>query len=110
MTPNLETALDLLKVKNSEIDALRAGREAESELHGLQMAAISAAALGNTLTTATDRIRRDHPYWTPAYQDVCDAVDREMAHRARAERAEADRSAYNTLVDQLNGRQGLNTP
>ncbi len=54
------------------------------ELQALRLAAVSAAALANTrATAAAQRIGRDHPYWTAAYQDVVGAVEREMDLRER---------------------------
>lgn len=50
------------------------------------LAAISVASIQNTRTSAKERIGRDSPFWTAAYDDVCKAVDREMAHRENAER------------------------
>lgn len=55
------------------------------ELHYQQLAAISTGARQNTRGTAMDRIKRDHPYWTQAYQDVCTAIDREMTIREQVE-------------------------
>lgn len=61
-----------------------------TEREALLLAAISTAAGQNTRESAKQRIGRDNPYWTPAYEDVCAAVDREMALR---EQLEAARSA-----------------
>lgn len=49
-----------------------------SELRDMQMAAISTATLQNTPGTRLARIDRNNPYWTPAYADVCLAIDREI--------------------------------
>lgn len=56
------------------------------ELHVMQLAAISTAALQNTEASKSERIGKYNPYWTVAYQDVCDAVDREILERNRANR------------------------
>lgn len=64
--------------------------KAELESQWIMLAACSSAALGNTPESAATRIGRENPYWSATYGDVCAAVDREMAHRARADRAEAD--------------------
>jgi hypothetical protein len=48
----------------------------------MQLAAISTAAGANTPQSAREQtIYRDNPSWTPAYQDVLDAVRREMKLR-----------------------------
>jgi hypothetical protein len=79
-------------------DAL-AGKDEAEELSRMQLAAVTAAALGNTQTREV--LARDHLYWTIAYQDVVDAVGREMDQRERAERAEAERDATVTHNRQL---------
>lgn len=54
--------------------------------HRLQMGAISIAALANTPESSIQqRIEKENPYWTLAYQDVCDAVCREMELRSKLE-------------------------
>lgn len=62
----------------------------EIEVLRMQLAACMAAALGNTPATVAERLPREHPYWSAAYHDVCNAVDREMTHRQRLEAAEAE--------------------
>lgn len=79
----LSAALNVLADKERELAAMR-------ELHDVQLAAISTACVQNTRDSATMRIWRENPYWTVAYGDVCVAVDREMAERARAEKAERE--------------------
>lgn len=52
------------------------------ERETMRLAAISSASLCNTeRTVKNQRIDKDNPYWTVAYQDVCRAVDREMELR-----------------------------
>lgn len=51
------------------------------ELHRMQLVACSTAALANTEKNKEFRIGKENPYWTPAYQDVCGAVDREIRYR-----------------------------
>jgi hypothetical protein len=51
------------------------------ELHRMQLVACSTAALANTEKSKEFRISKENSYWTPAYQDVCDAVDREISYR-----------------------------
>ena len=63
--------------------------EALMERHRMQLAAIGVMATCNTRETANfHRIGRDNPYWTPALERVCIAVDREMEERERADAAE----------------------
>lgn len=95
--PNRNGAYGGVPIYGQEaIDALRAayekaiseGRELR-EKHGIQLASISVAAMSNTRATAKfNRLERVNPYWTAAYQDVLDAVEREMKERERAESAE----------------------
>ena len=68
----------------------------QEELHTMQLAGISTATVQNTVSTVKDRITKDSPYWTVAYQDVCAAVDREMSWREKAL----------VRVDYLTGYQG----
>lgn len=68
------------------------GRKQDREEHALQLAAISTASIQNTEAAVRERITRENPYWTRAYEDVCIAVDREMSERGMKE--EACRRAY----------------
>lgn len=52
-----------------------------NEIRIMQLAAISTASIQNTESTVKERIGRENPYWSQAYEDVCVAVNREMAHR-----------------------------
>ena len=47
----------------------------------MKLAGISTACIQNTERTIKDRIDKTNPYWTVAYGDVCDTVDREMKLR-----------------------------
>lgn len=78
-----------------------AGIACIDERTAMLLAAISTASIQNTRESAKERVGRDNPYCTQAYLDVCAAVDREMAQRERAERAEADlgtQSASRTIT------------
>lgn len=46
------------------------------------LVACSMATFQNTSETVRNRLRKDHPYWSQAYADVCASVDREIALRA----------------------------
>lgn len=60
--------------------------EDETEKLRMQLAACGVAALSNTEQSALmNRLKKDSPYWTSSYQNVCDAVDREMALRKENE-------------------------
>ena len=59
----------------------------ESEI--MKLAAISTASLQNSEKTVKDRISADNPYYSTAYQDVCDAVDREITLRVSIDRKNA---------------------
>jgi hypothetical protein len=78
------TRLELLEAA-ALLRSLAAPPQQPDELHVMQMAAISTASIQNTRESAKERIGRDNPYWTQAYDDVCRAVDREMDARERAE-------------------------
>lgn len=61
-----------------------------AERQAMILAAVSTASRCNTRRTAAEqRISRDNPYWTQAYEDVCTAVGREIQERERAEAAES---------------------
>ncbi len=51
------------------------------EQHRMEMAAVMTATVQNTESSKADRIGRDNPYWTLAYDDVCRSVDREITLR-----------------------------
>lgn len=69
------------------------------ETYRMQMAAIGVGALANTWKSVADqRIPRENPYWTVALQDVYTAVDREIAQRERAEKAEKVLETINMLA------------
>ena len=70
---------------NNELETLR-----------MQLAACGVAALCNTKSSSIDRIGRDNLYWSASYQDVCNAVDREIALR---EKCLAYESALQKIVD-----------
>lgn len=53
----------------------------ENEFRIMNLAGISTASIQNTETTIKDRIGRENPYWTVAYNDVCVAIDREIKWR-----------------------------
>ena len=67
---------------------------AEVETERLRLAACGVAAMQNTVSSITQRLTRDNPYWSASYGDVCGAVDREMTLRAEIER----------LTEELSGR------
>ena len=81
------------ETKNIEMDSQLATEFAKKlgelkELHNIQLSAISVTSLMNTSNSKKDRLNRENPYWTLAYQDTCDAVDREIQERNRANNAE----------------------
>jgi len=59
---------------------------AELETERMRNVACGVAALGNTEKTRAERIRKDNPYYSASYADVCAAVDREMALRQERDR------------------------
>jgi hypothetical protein len=63
------------------VDALRE----QIEVLNLQLAACMTAALANTYASTQERLAPSHPYYSGSYRAVCEAVDREMLHRAECE-------------------------
>ena len=55
----------------------------DEEIYRMQMTAISTITLANTPESyRLAKIEKGHPYWTPAYEDVCATVEREIFLRA----------------------------
>lgn len=79
---SLRIAESALEARPLELKAM------DEELWRMQQAAISTAALQNTRHSEPP-LPKDHPYWTPSYQDTLDAVGREITERERAEKAES---------------------
>ena len=68
-------------------DASTRSKDEEIEKLQMQLTACGVAALSNTRSTTKDqRIDRTNPYWSASYQDVCDAVDREINYREALQR------------------------
>jgi regulator of replication initiation timing len=69
-----------LERRTKERDQLKA----ENEKLRMQLAGCGVAAMCNTKESANkQRIGKENPYYSASYQDVCDAVDREMKLRER---------------------------
>lgn len=77
-----------------EIAQLRRELEEIKELHRIQIAAICSATLQNTDSSVKDRIKPDNLYWSVAYGDVCNAIDREIKERKRADELQKELEAY----------------
>lgn len=73
--------------------------QSEREQHLMQLAAISTAAWGNTDSVRADRIGKDSPWWSTAYRDVCNAIDREIQHRNRVEELENEAVALRLKLE-----------
>lgn len=73
----------------------------EVERLNLSLAACGVGAMANTEASKQQRINKDHPYWCASVGDVYAAVDREMAHRTRAESAEAQVAALTKALEQI---------
>jgi hypothetical protein len=72
------------------IDSLRAALVEARELHRMQMVAIDVIAMCNTKPAMESwAIQKGNPNWTPTYDTVREAVEREMVQRERAEQAES---------------------
>lgn len=57
----------------------------------MKLTACSVVAFQNTPETVQDRLTRNHIYWSPAYGDICAAIDREIAARTKADTSERAR-------------------
>ena len=68
----------------AELAAAKNERDSLSEeckTLGLKLAACGIAAMQNTTNSMQERLRRDSPYYSASYSDVCRAVDREVSLR-----------------------------
>jgi len=66
-----------------DIRRVQESKPPNEETLRMALVAVSVVAGANTPHTAEHvRLPKDHPYWTVAHDDVCAAVDREMALRA----------------------------
>ncbi len=65
------------------------------ELHRMQLVAISTVSTCNTYgSLAQHRVEKSNPYWTPSsYQDVFEAIEREIKERVSKEAAEGELAA-----------------
>jgi len=95
-TENIEMDTRLGMVFARRLDELK-------ELHNMQLVAVMTATLQNTETSIKDRLDKNNIYWTTAYQDVCNSVDREMRERERAEKAERERDLLRKAVVKIVG-------
>lgn len=77
--------------------------EEQAEIHCMQIAAICTRSKQNTHTSLHGTIIQGHPYWTPAYAVVAEAVDREVAHRESAERLLEQNHELKKERDRLEG-------
>lgn len=80
----LERELKIQDDANEILTQDLAEAKAEVEKTRMQLCACGVAALQNTKEASDERITKDNQYWSAAYGDVCDAVDREMKERAES--------------------------
>lgn len=81
---HLREALDAIESLSANVQKVKCELSSYADLMAMRMAAISAASYQNTEATRKERIDRWNDYWTPAYGDVCAAVDREIAIKRNA--------------------------
>lgn len=62
-------------------DRIVAELKADVEAERMRLVGCGVAALMNTEESKANRVSKDNPYWSASYQDVCNAVDREIQHR-----------------------------
>ena len=70
----------------------------------MQLAGCGVAALQNTEKSARERITKDNPYWCASYQDVCNAVDREMSLRSELATVRGERDELIEALTDIAGR------
>jgi hypothetical protein len=84
----------LTMIKDAYVDGYGKGYDEKSEEHRYQIVACSVAANQNTRESIKNRIDRSNPFWTLAYSDVCDAVDREILLREERDELRASLKAF----------------
>jgi hypothetical protein len=100
----LQTTEAEIRHLRNEVERLTAVLNAERELHGRQLAAISVAALSNTRDCAKRMaFERDNECWTAAYGDTRTAVEREMEARNEVERLQVAIGKEHTDNERLRG-------
>ena len=82
MFPRLRQFIAELLSQNAKIRKL----EEELEIERMRLVGCGVAAMCNTRKSSEQRITKDNQYWSASYDDVCNAVDREMAMREHLER------------------------
>ena len=86
---SLRAALEKLRnwedgwnITDEDVRRVQESKPPNEETLRMALVAVSVVAGANTPHTAEHtRLPKDHPYWTVAHDDVCAAVDREMALR-----------------------------
>jgi hypothetical protein len=91
-----------LTVAEAECARLRQARDSAV----VSLAACGVAAMQNTQETRRERIASTHSAWSASYGAVCRAVDREIAARERANRAEAALARVREVPDRWMCKQG----
>lgn len=81
-------ALAVEKLYNKTLQFQLDKKDEELEIERMRLAACGVAALGNTRNCIKQRITPDSPYYSASYQDICNAVDREIALAERLESLE----------------------
>ncbi len=76
--PIFDIAMDTVDVLRARIAKL----EAELEYERMRLAGCGTAAMANTPDTIKQRLKQEDAYYSASYEDVCRAVDREMALKA----------------------------
>jgi hypothetical protein len=87
-------------------ELLESQLQEQRETHALQLAAISTASLCNTREShEASRIGNDHPFWTCAYGDVFQTVEREICFRELVDKREIELCAVEKELRELKGGQ-----
>jgi len=98
---NVPSSYDKTETKEEIYRRYNAFAEQQSEIEQLrtQLVGRGVAALQNTTETIKQRIRHADYGWSACYQDVCDAIDREMALRTKVAEQQKQIDEKNKLIE-----------
>lgn len=82
----------------------------EVEILRMQLAACGVAAMSNTKESIEKQgIASDSPYYSASYQDVCNAVGREMKLREENSQFKSQLEAKDKEIDEVDGKLSIAT-
>jgi chromosome segregation ATPase len=100
---NLQNCLQIAALQEALLKAEQTIEQLRGEVERLtlQAAACMTATFQNTHESKKERIGRDNPYWTQAYDDVCTAVDREIREREAKDQLSARVKVLESALTEL---------